>query len=250
MYDTLAGVYEFLVDDAVVTPEGMVAALEPWVAPLAPGARVLDCACGTGTFAVGLALRGFAVAAGDVSPGMVARTRELAAERGVAVDAAVRSWEAAAPDGAFDAVFCVGNALVHAPGRAARRAALRAMAGAVRPGGPVVVTSRNWEALRERRPRLELGARLVSRGGRTGVTARSWTIPDAWEEEHAMDVAVGIVAGDGSIETHAERLALWPFRRVELREDLTAAGLQDVADTWAPGAGRWAATARRPLSAA
>jgi predicted RNA methylase len=54
-YDTLAAVYEFLVPDAVLTPQGSADAFAAYVAP---SARVLDCACGTGTLAVGLALRG------------------------------------------------------------------------------------------------------------------------------------------------------------------------------------------------
>ena len=58
-YATLADVYDFLVVDALLTPAGCVAAFAPVIESLAPGARVLDCACGPGTLAVGLALRGF-----------------------------------------------------------------------------------------------------------------------------------------------------------------------------------------------
>src|SRR3954469_21569086 len=41
-YDTLAEVYEWLVPDALLTPEGSVAALAAVVDTLAPGARILD----------------------------------------------------------------------------------------------------------------------------------------------------------------------------------------------------------------
>src|SRR4051794_8439696 len=92
-YRDLADVYDLLVPPALRTPEGSAKALAPRVDALAPGARVLDCACGTGTLAVGLALRGFAVDASDLSPAMIARTRRLAAERGVALRAEVRAWE-------------------------------------------------------------------------------------------------------------------------------------------------------------
>jgi SAM-dependent methyltransferase len=58
---------------------------------------VLDCACGTGTLAVGLAPAGFVVAASDASPAMVERTRALAAERGVddggLLAVTSRNWE-------------------------------------------------------------------------------------------------------------------------------------------------------------
>jgi len=54
-YDTIAGVYEFPVPDALLAPQGSADAFAEHVVD---GARVLDCGCGTGTLAVGLALRG------------------------------------------------------------------------------------------------------------------------------------------------------------------------------------------------
>ena len=74
-YDTIAAVYDFLVPDALLTPEGSAAAFAEHVEP---GAVVLDCACGTGTLAVGLALRGCETTATDASAAMVARTKRLA----------------------------------------------------------------------------------------------------------------------------------------------------------------------------
>jgi hypothetical protein len=60
-YDTLAGVYDWLVPEALLTPQRSAAAFGDVIDELAPGARVLDCAAGTGLVAVGLALRGFDV---------------------------------------------------------------------------------------------------------------------------------------------------------------------------------------------
>jgi len=130
-YGTLAEVYDWLVPESLLTPEGSAAAFQGFV-EVEPGARVLDCAAGTGTLAVGLALRGHDVTATDASEAMIERTRALAAERGVEVRARVCRWEDLAAREPFDAVFCVGNALTHAAGRAGRRAALRAMTGVLR----------------------------------------------------------------------------------------------------------------------
>ena len=116
-YDTIAAVYDHLVPDALLSPRGSADAFAPYVAP---GARVLDCACGTGTLAVGLALRGHEVVATDASAAMVARTQRLAAANGARVDASVCRWEALPERGwreAFDVVLCVGNSLPHAVGR-------------------------------------------------------------------------------------------------------------------------------------
>lgn len=64
--------------------QDMRAELWRWLEHLfAPGARLLDLGCGTGLDAVHLARRGFRVTATDLSPAMVARTRERARQQGV-----------------------------------------------------------------------------------------------------------------------------------------------------------------------
>lgn len=80
----LAGVYEWLVPEPLLTPEGSAAAFADVVGTLPASARVLDCAAGIGQLAVGLALRGFEVVASDASRAMVERARELAARHGTA----------------------------------------------------------------------------------------------------------------------------------------------------------------------
>ncbi|HTN23351.1 MAG TPA: class I SAM-dependent methyltransferase [Solirubrobacteraceae bacterium] len=245
MYDALAEVYDWLVPEALLTPQGSAAALAVVTDALAPGARILDCACGTGPVAVGLALAGFDVVATDASPAMVARTRRLAAEHGAQLQPAVRTWEEGGWDGAFDAVLCVGNSLVHAAGGAARRGALRAMAGVLGPGGLLAVTSRNWERVRARGSAFDVGERLVMRGGRAGLTIHTWTIAGDWDERHELHVAVALVADDGTVTTYAELLELWPFRHETLEADLRAAGVAPETSTYAPDADRYLVTARR-----
>jgi SAM-dependent methyltransferase len=245
-YDTIAEVYAFLVPDELLTPQGSAAAFAPHVAQ---GDRVLDCACGTGTLAVGLALRGHDVVATDASAGMVACTRRLADEHGARLPASVCAWEqlpARGWEGAFDVVFCVGNSLPHAVGRAGRRAALHAMAGCLRDGGRLVVTSRTWEQVRAAGSRLQVGERLVERGGRRGLPIYTWTIPQRWDEAHGFDVAVALVGDDGAVQTFRERFAFWPFREDELRADLRDAGLEPEGRGGpADKAGRYLVTARR-----
>ena len=82
----------------------------------APSAlRILDCACGIGTQALGLASLGFTVTACDLSPASVERTRVEAAKRRLNVQLFVADMLdlIEIPDRDFDAVMCMDNALPH-----------------------------------------------------------------------------------------------------------------------------------------
>jgi SAM-dependent methyltransferase len=247
-YDTLAAVYDWLVRPAdLLTPHGNAEAFDGLV-DLPPGARLLDCACGTGHLAVGLALRGLEVVATDASAAMIERTRTLADEHRATVTAHVCAWENLADrdwGGPFDAVFCVGNSLAHAPGEEARRRALAAMTAVVRTGGTVVVTSRNWKQVRATGSRLEVAQQLVPRDGVLGLPIYAWSIPAEWDQPHHFDVAVALLAADGTVTTHGERLGFWPFDHDTLRADLRAAGLTPTATTYDDDVPRYAVVARR-----
>jgi SAM-dependent methyltransferase len=242
-YGTLAAVYDWLVPESLLTPEGSAAAFDGLVA-LPPGARVLDCAAGTGKLAVGLALRGFDVTATDAGEAMIERTRALAARHGVDLSTRVCTWEELTAPRPFDAVFCVGNSLTHAAGRAGRRAALRAMAGVLRDGGLLVLTSRNWERVRAGGSGLRVGDELVERAGARALVIHAWTLADDWDERHFLDVAVALIDDAGAVRTHAERLEFWPFRHEDLDADLRATGSEPESSTYAPDAEHYLVIAR------
>jgi SAM-dependent methyltransferase len=247
-YDALAGVYQWLVPEPLLTPEGSVAAFASVVDTLRPGARVLDCAAGTGQLAVGLALRGFDVVASDASSGMIERTRRLATDHRVDLAAVSCTWEQLGDQGwadAFDAVFCVGNSLTHAAGRAGRRAALGAMAGVLREDGLLVVTSRNWERVREKGSGLQVADNVTERDGKRGLVIHAWTVAQSWDEPHDVDVAVALLDPAGGVTTHGLRLQFWPFTRHTLDEDLHAVGLMPASSTYAHEAERYLITALR-----
>ena len=247
-YDGLAGVYDWLVPEALLTPEGTVAAFAAVVESLPAGSRILDCACGIGQLAVGLARQGFEVVASDASPAMVQRTARLAVDHGVELLALTCPWEDLTPGriaGPVDTVFCVGNSLTHAPGRDARRAALAAMASVLRPEGLLVLTSRNWELQRSRGSGLDINDELVERHGRSGLVIYNWTIPDSWDAPHHLDVAVALIDPSGNVPTTSERLSFWPFTHTDLAEDLRHSGLTQESTTYSAEVDRYLVTARR-----
>ncbi len=75
---------------------------------------------------------------------------------------------------------------------------------------------------------------------------QAWTVPGGWEEPHYQDVAVALLAADGTVTSPGERLTLWPYRHTKLVDDLEAVGLDAELSTYDPAAERYLLTARRP----
>src|SRR4051795_5473078 len=92
-YDSLAEVYEWLISDAKLPPAEFAASFDDVLSLLPSNAQVLDCSCGTGQLAVGLAGLGMQVVATDASEAMVRRTAELAEEFGTSVPTVRADWQ-------------------------------------------------------------------------------------------------------------------------------------------------------------
>ncbi len=108
-WDRVAGLYdlfEWSNRKVNTAARGRVGELVP------AGARVLDCAAGTGEFSLAAAKRAKSVLCTDLSESMLARARKKAAKRGLAnIRFASRDITAMPdPDGSFDAVIA-GNVL-------------------------------------------------------------------------------------------------------------------------------------------
>lgn len=230
-YRDLAGEYHWLFDDDALT--GGVAITRLAVAELlrrlGPGSTVLDAACGIGVDAAALARQGFDVRAADGSHAMV----EVAAARfrreGLAIPVRQCLW-ADLPDTIderFDMVLCTGNALVHAADRDAMVGALTGLRRMARPGGHVVIDSRNWEKLHAERRVVQVANRVRTRGGRRCVTLYAWEVPDRLDQEHVAHIVFLLEHGD-RIEPHEYRISLLPVSLAVLRERLELAGLREV----------------------
>ena len=236
-YDALAEVYEWLISDAKLTPAQFAAAYQDATRLLPPNARVLDCSCGTGQLAVGLAGLGLQVVATDASAAMVRRTERLAEESGASLRTAQADWRELTDlfnDAGFDMVFCVGNSLHHAEGVGGRLTALGSMSRLLRPGGRLVLTSRNWELVRAAGSRLDVRDQLVRRNGRDALVIYRWEIAPHWEQEHHIEIAVAQVNADGSVLVRSELLSSWPYRYDDLRVELQRVGLRIENSTFDP----------------
>jgi glycine/sarcosine N-methyltransferase len=154
-YDGLAEDYHLVYGDgweAAVARQGTV--LDRLIRIERPTASdVLDCSCGVGTQAIGLALRGYRVRGTDISERSLERARDEAARLGVAVAFEVADFRALTTvPGDFDVVLSCDNAVPHLLNDADVERALRAMRSKLRPGGLLVISTRDYDAALVDRP--------------------------------------------------------------------------------------------------
>jgi 2-polyprenyl-3-methyl-5-hydroxy-6-metoxy-1,4-benzoquinol methylase len=116
--------------------------------PLEQRPAILDCACGIGTQALGLALLGHSVHGTDISPVAVERARCEAAQLGVAVTFGVADMRTLDRDvgRVFDVVLAFDNSLPHLLGPADMQLAAHAIRRTLRPGGVFLASTRDYDA--------------------------------------------------------------------------------------------------------
>ena len=140
---------------------GMIARLE-----LAPGARVLDLACGHGRHALALARRGLDVTGFDLSDVFLARARDAAAAEGLSLRLVRGDMRLLPFDAEFDAVVNVFSAFGYFEDPADDLATLRGIRRALVPGGRFLLETLHRDGLPGRfQPRIEAetpnGSRVV-----------------------------------------------------------------------------------------
>jgi SAM-dependent methyltransferase len=196
---------------------------------ISPASTVLDAACGTGVDAAALARRGFSVQASDGSAAMVEGAAARFRQEGLTIPALHSEWAdlPAVIGERFDVVLCLGNSLVHAAGRDAMVEALTGLRQMARPGGYVVVDSRNWEKLHADRQIVQVAERVITRGGRRCLQFYAWEIPERLGDEHTAHLVLVFEDGDRA-ETHDHVITFRPFTLSELRERVGLAGLTEV----------------------
>lgn len=230
-YEMLAADYDWMFgEDALASGRAVNhPATARLLARLGRASLVLDAACGTGVDAAVLARRGFTVWAADGSEAMVeGAAARFGAER-LAIPLLRCGWAdlPGAIGERFDVVLCIGNSLVHAAGRDAMVQALTGLRQMARPGGHVVIDSRNWEKLHAERQIVQVADRVVAREGRRCVVFYAWEIPGRLGDEHIAHMV--FVFDDGcQTETHEHQISFRPFTIGELRERLVLAGLKEV----------------------
>jgi glycine/sarcosine N-methyltransferase len=154
-YDGLADSYHLIGanwDEMVRTQGQILDKLIRGILPSRP-VKILDCSCGIGTQAIGLALQGHEVRATDLSPKAIARAELEAARLGAAVSFGIadfRRLENVA--GRYDVVISGDNSLPHLLTEDALLLALKNIRSKSKAEGMVLFSVRDYDKILETKP--------------------------------------------------------------------------------------------------
>lgn len=228
-YDGLAADCHLLYPDwdAAIARHGVVLDQVIRAAPGLHAQDVLDCACGIGTQALGLAARGYRVTGSDLSQAAIARAEGEAARRGIGgmafVVADMREVDRRVA-GRFDVVLAADNALPHLLTPDDLAAALGAIAAKLRPGGLLVASIRDYDRLLAERPD-GVPPRFLGEPGRRRIVHQIWE----WLDQRRYRVHLYLTCEQERGWRVDHHVGVYrALLRAELAAALAAAGLVDV----------------------
>jgi SAM-dependent methyltransferase len=229
-YDQLSGNYHLLFEDWRRSVQRQGEVLDRLLQAQFGGRpqSVLDCCCGIGTQAIGLALRGYAVQGTDLSAQAIERARREAEVFGVAIPFGVADVRSLAEHVAatFDVVLACDNALPHLLDDADLQQGVNSMAARLRPGGLFVASIRDYDELVRTRPRTTpLG--VLDNGRERRVAFQVW---DWSADGRSYRLQQFILQSDDGTTWHTAVYTTWyrALLRAELTAALIGAGLGEV----------------------
>ena len=225
-YDELASEYDKLFYDWNSTTREQAALLDKLFRDCGfdKSARVLDCACGIGTQAIGLASLGYPVTASDISRGELAEAEKRAEEHGVRIRFACADFRALqrAFSGQFEIVIAMDNALPHMLTKTDLEAAARSITNQMKNGGIFVASIRDYDALLQTRPPYSPPyIHSTSAGQRVSFQTWNWSGDHYKLTQYIIDDGKALQISKFDCEYRATR-------REELTELLLASGCSEV----------------------
>ncbi len=216
-YDGLASSYHLLFEDWDRTIARQSKVLAPLLSERGPETRlkILDCACGIGTQALGFAALGHQVVASDISPGAVNRARREAQARSLAITFHISDMTSLEEitEGSFDVIAALDNALPHLT-REELGKSIRAIAARLKLGGRLLASIRDYDALIVKRPAIQEPA-MFGDGGSRRIVHQVWDWTGG--ESYTVHLYLTVETKDGWKVQH-----FVSQYRCLLREELTA----------------------------
>ena len=227
-YDNLAAHYDKLFLDWQATTHEQALILDKLFAESGfdRNARVLDCACGIGTQAIGVAALGYNVTASDISNVELQEARERAAKNNVDIRFKNSDFRALSDTFSeqFDIIICMDNALPHMLTKEDLEKAVQSITGQLSDGGIFVASIRDYDAMLADKPPYSPPYIHKTENGQR-VSFQTWT----WDDDR-YKLTQYIIDDEDALQVNKFDCEYRATRRAELSELLLAAGCSEV--TW------------------
>lgn len=186
---------------------------------------LLDCSCGIGTQAIGLAQHGFNVTATDLSPVSIDRAKKEAESFGVAIHFGVADFRSLGTDipGVFDVVLSADNALPHLLTDEDLYLAARHLYSKLKNDGILLITMRDYDQLVEEKQRVTV-PHVFDEGKR--IVFQVWN----WAEDSVTYTTNHFIMQeiDGTWITKHLKTKYRALLRDELSQILSTVGFADI----------------------
>ena len=188
---------------------------------------LLDCACGIGTQAIGLALQGHRVHATDLSPVSVHCASKEASRLGVEMTFGVADFRdlGTSVSDTFDVVAACDNSIAHCLSDEDLVAAMASMRSRLLPGGILLLSLRDYGPLVKDRPRFN-NQHVQDRPDGRRVVFQLWDWADDGRS-YLMHQFLTRQCRDG-FRTHHFETRLRALLKDEVADAIGAAGLEDI----------------------
>lgn len=186
--------------------------------------KILDCACGIGTQAIGLASLGYNVTASDISEGELDEARGRASQNNVKIcfkNADFRKLSKAFSQ-KFDIIIAMDNALPHMLSKSDLEIAVKSIISQLVPGGMFVASIRDYDALLMDKP--PYSAPYIHKTGRgQRVSFQTWN----WIGDRYKLIQY-IIEDDETLKTSKFECEYRAVQREELTNILVCNGCSSV----------------------
>jgi len=226
-YDDLAEHYHLIYEDWDRSIAKQASILGPLLEKKAGPAplRILDCACGIGTQAIGMASRGHTVVATDLSHAAVRRAEREARMRGLEINFGVADMRnlSSLPESDFDAVVVADNSLPHLLCDEDLRQALTNISARLKPGGILLASIRDYDTLLNTRPSFQ-GPAFYSENEARRIVHQVWD----WDGNQ-YDVHLYLTWESANAWTAKHFASRYrALRRKDLTETLASSGFENI----------------------
>jgi len=225
-YNEMATQYEMLFNDWSQTAKIQANILDKIFASyrFSKKDKLLDCACGIGTQAIGLALLGYDVTASDLSDGELIEAKKRVTESRVKINfkqADFRKLADVFPQ-KFNIIIAMDNALPHMLTKKDLHCAIESIADRTENGGIFVASIRNYDELLASRPQCS-SPYIFKTGSGQKVSFQTWE----WFGDNYKFIQY-IIDDERVLNISKFECEYRAVRREELTEHLRACGFSKV----------------------